>query len=85
LRYLRCDLPLAERFVTTIEPGIYFIPALLDDPELRAQHRGRVNWERVDGMRHFGGLRIEDDVLITAGAPEVLTAEIPKALADVEG
>ncbi len=84
LRYLRCDLPLQERYVTTIEPGIYFIPALLDDPELRAQHRQRVNWDRVDGMRDFGGLRIEDDVLVTNGAPEVLTADIPKALADLE-
>lgn len=84
LRYLRCDLPLEPGFVTTIEPGIYFIPALLDDPELRAQHRQRVNWERVDGMRTFGGFRIEDDVLITGGAPEVLTAAIPKALAELE-
>lgn len=84
LRYLRCDLPLEPGFVTTIEPGIYFIPALLTDPELRAKHRHEVNWERVDTLHHFGGFRIEDDVLVTEGAPEVLTSEIPKALADLE-
>lgn len=85
LRYLRCDLPLEPGFVTTIEPGIYFIPALLNDAELRAQHRQRVNWERVDALHHLGGLRIEDDVLVTEGEPEVLTAQIPKHLADIEG
>ena len=84
LRYLRCDFPLQPGFVITIEPGIYFIPALLDDPELRGEHRERVNWERVDTLRDFGGLRIEDDVLVTAAAPEVLTADIPKLLADIE-
>lgn len=84
LRYLRCDLPLEPGFVTTIEPGIYFIPALLTDPELRQLHRQRVNWDRVDAMHDFGGLRIEDDVLVTEGAPEVLTAAIPKHLDEVE-
>ncbi len=85
LRYLRCDFPLEEGFVTTIEPGIYFIPALLTDPELRARHREEVNWELVDTLHDFGGFRIEDDVLITADAPEVLTAAVPKQLAEIEG
>lgn len=84
LRYLRCDFPLEEGFVTTIEPGIYFIPALLTDPELRARHREEVNWELVDTLHDFGGFRIEDDVLVTAGEPEVLTAAVPKQLHEIE-
>lgn len=84
LRYLRCDFPLEAGFVTTIEPGIYFIPALLTDPELRARHRDEVNWELVDTLPEFGGFRIEDDVLVTEGDPEVLTAAVPKHLAEIE-
>jgi Xaa-Pro aminopeptidase len=78
LRWLRTDLPLEEGHVVTIEPGIYFIPALLDDSERRDLFRDAVDWERVDALRDFGGIRIEDDVLVTDMGPEVLTAAIPK-------
>ncbi len=77
LSMLRTDLPLEQGYVMTVEPGIYFIPALLQDPALRERHRDAVRWDRVDTLLEFGGIRIEDDVLITAGAPEVLTAAIP--------
>jgi Xaa-Pro aminopeptidase len=78
LAFLRMDLPLEAGFVTTIEPGLYFVPGLLDDPAHRQRYRQDVNWDRVDAWRHLGGVRIEDDVLVTTGAPEVLTAAIPK-------
>ena len=78
LAFLRCDFPLQPGFVTTVEPGLYFIPALLNDPERRARYRDAVDWGKVDGLVGFGGIRIEDDVLVTEGAPEVLTAAIPK-------
>jgi Xaa-Pro aminopeptidase len=81
LRSLRMDLPLAEGFVVTVEPGLYFIPALLQDPARRERHRGTVNWTLVDAHLGIGGVRIEDDVLVRVGGPEVLTAGIPKALA----
>jgi Xaa-Pro aminopeptidase len=80
LQYLRTDMPLGEGFTTTIEPGIYFIPALLNDPALRKEHKDRVDWTRVDRMGDFGGFRIEDNVLVTKKGPVVLTAAIPKAL-----
>ncbi len=73
LKYLRLDLPLEPGFTVTIEPGIYFIPALLDDPALRERHAADVDWARVDRMHDFGGIRIEDNLLVTDGPPEVLT------------
>ena len=77
LSMLRTDLPLEKGYVMTVEPGIYFIPALLQDPSQRERHRDAVRWDRVDGLMEFGGIRIEDDVLVTESAPEVLTAAIP--------
>jgi Xaa-Pro aminopeptidase len=80
LRTLRMDLPLAAGYVVTVEPGLYFIPPLLQDPARRATYRDAVNWPLVDQHLDLGGVRIEDNILVTAGAPENLTAEIPKTL-----
>jgi Xaa-Pro aminopeptidase len=80
LRYLRIDLPLKPHYVVTIEPGIYFIPALLRDPEQRARYGAAVNWDRAEALLNFGGIRIEDNVHILEAGHEVLTAEIPKLI-----
>jgi len=80
LRTLRMDLPLEPGYVVTIEPGLYFIPPLLQDPVRRATYRDAVNWPLVDAYQHLGGVRIEDNILVTTGAPENLTAKIPKKL-----
>jgi Xaa-Pro aminopeptidase len=76
---LRADLPLQRGHVVTIEPGIYFVPALLSEPDIRARLRDQVNWERADGLTDsgFGGIRIENNVLVTDDGHEVLTADIP--------
>lgn len=77
LKNLRVDLPLEKGFVMTVEPGIYFIPALLEDRKKRQQFKDAVAWDRVDRMLGFGGIRIEDNVLVTDAGPEILTAAIP--------
>lgn len=75
--HLRIDLPLAPAMVVTVEPGIYFIPALLSDPDKRERFRDAVAWDRVDALAGFGGIRIEDNVLITDAGHEILTEDIP--------
>ena len=74
---LRINLPLEPGFVVTVEPGVYFVPAILADPENRSRHHDAVDWGRVDQLMDFGGVRIEDDVLITADGYEVLTGDVP--------
>ena len=78
LSALRTDLPLQPGYVITVEPGVYFIRALLTSAANREKHAKTVAWDKVDALLEFGGIRIEDNVLITDGAPDVLTAAIPK-------
>jgi Xaa-Pro dipeptidase len=72
--YLRLTRVLEEDFVVTIEPGIYFIPMLLET--LRASDKaGAVDWRRVADFLPYGGVRIEDDVRATTDRPENLTRD----------
>jgi Xaa-Pro dipeptidase len=70
--YLRLTRTLREHEVVTIEPGLYFIPSLLD--RLRASGASsKVNWPLVEELTPYGGIRIEDDVVATRGGHENLT------------
>jgi Xaa-Pro aminopeptidase len=80
LKNLRTDLPLEPGYVMTVEPGLYFIPALLNDRARRERFKNAVAWDKVDPLIGTGGIRIEDNILVTSAAPENLTAKIPNDL-----
>lgn len=70
--FLRTTRRLEEGHLVTIEPGLYFIPMLLE-PVREGEHRGCVDWELVDRLTPCGGIRIEDDIWVTADGREDLT------------
>jgi len=70
--HLRTTRILEEGHVVTIEPGLYFIDMLLE-PVRAGENAGAVDWNLVDRLRDCGGIRIEDDVLVTASGSRDLT------------
>ena len=70
--YLRMTRMLEPGMVVTIEPGVYFIDMLLDEVN-RNGHADSIDWARLEAFRPYGGIRIEDEVLCTAEAPDNLT------------
>ena len=75
---LRVDIELEAGHFITVEPGCYFIPPLLDDPKIRDKYRDDIVWDEVSKWIPVGGVRIEDNILITAGGNDNLTIDIPK-------
>jgi len=73
---LRCGRRLQPGFVMTDEPGIYFIPALIDKWRADHMHTDFLNYDKIEQYRDFGGIRIEDDILITQTACRVLGNDI---------
>ncbi len=84
LAYLRFARELHPGYVMTVEPGIYFIPALIDKWIAEKKHRQFVNYRKVNLYRDFGGIRIEDDVLVTKDGRRVLGEPVPKTVEDIE-
>ena len=84
LAYLRLGRELEPGFVITNEPGCYFIPALIDQWKGENKHKQFINYDEVEKYREFGGVRIEDDVLITDTGSKVLGTPIPKTVEEVE-
>ncbi len=84
LAYLRLAKKLEPGHVLTVEPGIYFIPALIDQWRREKRHAEFIRYERVEKLRAFGGIRIEDDVLVLKRGMRVLGPAIPKSVAEVE-
>jgi Xaa-Pro aminopeptidase/Xaa-Pro dipeptidase len=84
LRNLRMAKPLKAGMVVTVEPGLYFIPLLIERWESEGRFRDFIDYEKARSFLGVHGIRIEDDVLVTNGAPRVLGPGIPKELREME-
>jgi Xaa-Pro aminopeptidase len=76
---LRVDIQLEEGHLITVEPGLYFIKALLEDQQVQQKFKEDISWSELEHWKGIGGVRIEDNILLTEAGNENLTACIPKA------
>jgi Xaa-Pro aminopeptidase len=81
---LRLDRDLRIEMAVTIEPGFYWIPQLLENPERTRPFEDCLDHKTIAAYREVRGIRIEDDVLVTAEGPLVLTRSLPKTVAELE-
>lgn len=83
-KYLRLDRVLQTGMAVTIEPGFYQVPAILERARRESALSKAIRWDRLQAFSDVRGIRIEDDVLIGASGPQVLTGGVPKRPRDIE-
>jgi Xaa-Pro dipeptidase len=81
---LRLARKLEPGFVVTVEPGLYFIPQLIHKWKKVRKFEQFIDYEKVETYKGFGGVRIEDDILVTDSGSRPLGKPIPKSIEDVE-
>jgi Xaa-Pro aminopeptidase len=81
---LRLGRALEAGFVVTIEPGLYFIPELMDQYRAEGKYLDFINYDRLEALRGFGGIRIEEDLLITEEGARLLGKPLAKTADDIE-
>lgn len=82
--YLRLGRELQENFVITVEPGIYFIPELINKWKSEKLHNTFINYNALNSFYNFGGVRIEDNIHVVKNSGKVLGTPIPKTIDDIE-
>jgi Xaa-Pro aminopeptidase len=82
--YLRMGRKLQPGFVITNEPGIYFIPALIEKWKAEKINADFINFDRLESYLDFGGIRLEDDILVTDTGCEIIGDRIPITPDEVE-
>jgi Xaa-Pro aminopeptidase len=84
LKSLRLGRALEAGMVVTIEPGLYFIPELMDLRKAEGKYLEFINYDKLDAFRGFGGIRIEEDLLITENGSRLLGRPLVKTAAEIE-
>lgn len=84
LKSLRLARPLRTGFVLTVEPGIYFIPQLMDRWRAEGRFTDFIHYDRLAPYRDFSGIRIEENILITETGSRILGKARPRTIAEVE-
>ncbi len=84
LRSLRLGRQLQIGFAVTVEPGLYFIPQLIDLWKAENKFDEYIDYSEVEKFKDFGGIRLEDEVLVTADGYRLLGKPIPRTIAEVE-
>jgi Xaa-Pro aminopeptidase len=85
LKSLRMGKELKPGHVITVEPGCYFIPALIEKWKKEGTNKQFINFDKLEPFYNFGGIRLEDDVLVTDNKCRLLGAKrLPITVADVE-
>ena len=82
--YVRMGRKLQPDFVITNEPGIYFIPALIEKWKAEKINTDFINFDRLESYLHFGGIRLEDDILVTQTGSEIIGDRIPITPDEIE-
>jgi Xaa-Pro aminopeptidase len=84
LKSLRLGRGLEEGFVVTVEPGLYFIPELMDSWGSEKKMERFIRYDKLKPFRTFGGIRIEEDFIVTAGGSKLIGNPIPKTIQGIE-
>jgi Xaa-Pro aminopeptidase len=82
---LRYGKELQAGLILTVEPGLYFIPSLVEKWRSERRYERFINYDKAEKLQSFGGIRIEDDILVTQTGCRILGRPIPKKMDEIEG